>query len=87
MKNNSKHSAFKSLLTPITIHHLCKTKHILPYNFNICYRIYLNFTEINGIGMPDAIMINETIEIFQQELVSLIIILPLFYMGKLQLSQ
>ena len=83
MKNNSKHSALRSLLTPIATH-LCKTKHILPYNFNICYRIYLNFTEINGIGMPDAIMINETIDIFKQEVLSLIIILPLFYMGKLQ---
>ena len=33
-------------------------KHILPYNFNICYRIYLKLAELNGIGMPDKIMIN-----------------------------
>ena len=24
------------------------------YNFNMCYRTYLNLTVINGIGMPDA---------------------------------
>ena len=23
-----------------TDHNFCMTKHILPYNFNICYRIY-----------------------------------------------
>ena len=30
------------------------TKHILPDNFNICYGIYLELADINGIGMPDA---------------------------------
>ena len=34
------------------------TEHILPYNFNICYRIYLKVTEINGLGMPDAIIMH-----------------------------
>ena len=32
------------------------SEHILPYNFNICYRIYLKVTEIKRIGMPDAII-------------------------------
>ena len=39
-------------------HSYGKTKHILPYNFNICHRIYLKLTEILGIGMPDVIMMN-----------------------------
>ena len=34
------------------------TEHILPYNFNIFYRIYLKVTEINGLGMPDAIIMH-----------------------------
>ena len=45
-------------------------------NFNICY---LKLTKINGISMPDAIIMNLTIYIFQQALLSLIIILLLFY--------
>ena len=65
-------------------HNPCMTKHILPYNCNIYYRIYLKLIEINGIGMLGAIMMNLLIYIFQQELLPLIIILPLFYMGKLQ---
>ena len=32
--------------------------HILPYNFNICYRIYLKVTEINGLGIPDSIIMH-----------------------------
>ena len=30
----------------------CTTKHMLPYNFNNCYGIYLKLTDINGVGMP-----------------------------------
>ena len=46
------------------------TKHILLYNFNICYRIYmyLKLTEKNGISMPDANTMHLIIYIFQQEL-------------------
>ena len=50
----------------------------------MCYRIYMKLTEINGIGMPGAIVMNKIIYILQQELLPLNIILPeLFYMGKL----
>ena len=65
-------------------HNSCMTEHILPYNFNICYRIYLKVTEINGPGMPDAIIMHYTLHIFQQEVLPLFIILPLFCMRKLQ---
>ena len=30
------------------------TKHILPYNFNIFYSIYLKFTDVSEIGMAGA---------------------------------
>ena len=36
----------------------CMTKHILSFNFNICYPIYLKLIEMNGIGIPDAIVMN-----------------------------
>ena len=39
-------------------HDSSMTKHILPSNFHICYRIYLKLTEINGIGMPETIMVH-----------------------------
>ena len=62
-------------VTTDTNNHIsCITKHMWPYNFSICYRIYLKLTEINEIGMPGAIMMNWTIYIFQQELLSMIII-------------
>ena len=48
----------------------------------MCYRIYLTLTEIHGSSMPDAIRTNETRYIFPQELLPLIIILSLFYMGE-----
>ena len=35
-------------------HNACMTKHILPYNFNICYSIYLKLTDEIGIGMTGA---------------------------------
>ena len=60
------------------------TKHFLPYNCNICYRIYLKIIEINRIGMLGAIKMNLLMYIFQQELLPLILIFPLFCMGKLQ---
>ena len=65
-------------------HNSCMTKYILPYNFYFCYGIYLKLIDINVIGMLDSKIINETIDIFQQELLPLFIILPLFCMGKLQ---
>ena len=36
----------------------CMTKHIFPNKLNICYCIYLKRTKINGLDMPDAIMVN-----------------------------
>ena len=36
------------------------TKQNLPYNFNMCYRIQLKLTEINGMGMADEIIITNT---------------------------
>ena len=33
-----------------------QTKHILPSNANICYRIYLKRNEINGLGTSDPIV-------------------------------
>ena len=68
-------------------HNSCMTKHILPYNFNICYGIYLKITGINGLSMPGANKCIKAIYKFQQELLPLFIILPLFCMGKLQKSQ
>ena len=61
-------------------HNSCMTKTLCL----IFYHTYLKLTETNRICMPDAIMINETIYIFQQDLLPLVIILSLFYMGKLQ---
>ena len=34
------------------------SEHILPYNFNIWYRIYLKVIEIKTLGMPDAIIMH-----------------------------
>ena len=48
------HMGLKSLPTGANKYNSCMTKHDLPYNFNICYRIYLKLTEINVIDMPDA---------------------------------
>ena len=42
-------------------HNYCMNKHIWPYTFNMCYRIYLKLTEINGIGMPNANISNSYI--------------------------
>ena len=41
----------------------------------------MKLTEINVLGMPDPIMMHYTIYMFQQELLPLLIILPLFCMG------
>ena len=54
-------------------------KHILPSPY-----FYLNLTEINRLGMPDPTIMHKTVFILQQELLSLIIIVPLFCMVKLQ---
>ena len=51
------HSAVK-LTTDTDNHNSYITKLILPYNYNICYRIYLKLTEINGIGMPNVNIIH-----------------------------
>ena len=61
------------VFTDTNNHNSCMTKHILPYNFNICYCIYLKLTDVSGIGMTGANMHN-TILNYQQEL------LPLFYL-------
>ena len=65
-------------------HISCITTHILPYNFNICYGIYRKLTDVSGTGMQDANIMHQTFYKFQQELLTLFIILPLFFMGKLQ---
>ena len=39
-------------------HNFRKTKHIFPNNFNICYCIYLKLSGINGLDMPDAIIMH-----------------------------
>ena len=49
------HMHFSTKVTTDTnYHNSCMTKHNFPYNFNICYRIYLKPAEINEIGIPDA---------------------------------
>ena len=58
-------------------HNSCMTKPILPYNVNMNYHIDRKLTEINGIGIPDTIMVNLSIYIFQQMLLPQIIILKL----------
>ena len=73
------------MVTTDTNNHIsCMTKHILPYNSNICYSIYLKLTDINGLGMPGTNKVHWTIYKIRQELLPLFIILPLFCMGKLQ---
>ena len=74
---NEEVSCFK-VTTDTNNHNSCMTIHILPYNFNICYRIYLKLSGINGLGMPDAIIMHQTIYISQYPLLSLFIILPLY---------
>ena len=49
---------FLKVTTDTNNNNSCMNEHILPYNFNICYRIYLKNTEINGLGMPDAIIMH-----------------------------
>ena len=39
-------------------HNSCMTKPILSYNFNICYRIYPKLSGINGLGLPDALIMH-----------------------------
>ena len=56
-KKTCKFSIFgeqRKVTTDTNYHNSCMTKHILPYNFNICYRIYLKLTEIIGTGMSNA---------------------------------
>ena len=62
-------------------HNSCMTIHILPYNFIICYHIYLKHTEINGIGLPDTKIMHLTFYIYQHELLPLFVILLLFWYG------
>ena len=54
-------------------HNSCMTTHILPYNFNICYGIYLKLTDVSGIGMQDANIMYQTFDKFQQELLTLLL--------------
>ena len=42
-ENNNFAKSFK-FTTDTNNHYHCMTKHILPYNFNICYGIYLKLT-------------------------------------------
>ena len=55
------------------------TKHKLPCN----YRIYLKLIEINGIGMPDANIMNLIIYISHEELLPIYYFIIVLY-GKLQ---
>ena len=47
-------NALFKVTTDTNNHNSCMTKHTLPYNFNICYGIYLKLTDISGIGMASA---------------------------------
>ena len=45
-------------------HNSCMTKHIFPNNFNIIYCIYLKLSGINGLDMPEVIILHLTICIY-----------------------
>ena len=61
-KSHIKRKLLSFILLKVTTdpnnHNFCMIENILPYNCNICYQIYLKLTEINGIGMGDALMMN-----------------------------